>query len=59
MRLKTGDRLDLGLEVRTRQPKGDLLTIKHPSVGLIGMGDHVTQRQTGRTSMSRIDAVWE
>ncbi|MFF7283974.1 hypothetical protein [Streptomyces griseorubiginosus] len=59
VRLKTGDRLDLGLEVRTRQPKGDLLTIKHPSVGLIGMGDHVTQRQTGRTSMSRIDAVWE
>lgn len=59
VRLTSGDRLDLGLEVRTRKPKGDLPTIKHPSVGLIGMGDQVTQRQTGQTSMSRIDAVWE
>jgi hypothetical protein len=59
MKLKSGDRLDLGLEVRTRKPTGDLPTIKHPSAGLIDMGDHVTQRQTGQTSMSRTDAVWE
>ncbi|MEU9173049.1 hypothetical protein AB0D34_35650 [Streptomyces sp. NPDC048420] len=59
MKLKSGDRLDLGVEVRTRKPTGDLPTIKHPSVGLIDMGNHVTQRQTGQTSMSRTDAVWE
>ncbi|MFK0159252.1 hypothetical protein ACIQVL_45295 [Streptomyces sp. NPDC090499] len=58
-KLKPGERLDLGLEVRTRRPRGDLPTIKHPSVGLIDMGNHVTQRQTGQTSMSRTDAVWE
>ncbi|MEW1773113.1 hypothetical protein [Streptomyces sp. NPDC086777] len=59
VKLKSGDRLDLGLEVTTRKPAGDLSTIKHPLVGLIGMGNHVTQRQTGRNSMSRTDAVWQ
>ncbi|MFI6549001.1 hypothetical protein ACIBO9_37725 [Streptomyces prunicolor] len=59
VKLKSGDRLDLGLEVRTRKLTGDLQTIKHPSVGLIGMGDHATQRQTGQNLMSRTDAVWE
>ncbi|MET8814652.1 hypothetical protein ABZW47_21895 [Streptomyces sp. NPDC004549] len=57
-RLKSGDRLDLGLEVRTRKPSGDLPTVKHPTVALIDMGNHVTQRQTGRTSMSRSDSAW-
>ena len=38
---------------------GDLPTIKHLSVGSIDMGNHVTQRQTGRNSMSRNDAAWE
>lgn len=39
-------------------PAADLPTIKHPLVGLIDMGNHVTQRQTGRNSMSRLDSVW-
>jgi hypothetical protein len=53
-----GVRLDLGLEVRTRKPTGDLPIVKHPTVGLIDMGNHITQRQTGLTSMSRSDAQW-
>ncbi|MCX5237254.1 hypothetical protein OG824_18810 [Streptomyces prunicolor] len=57
-KLKSGDRLDLGLEVRTRKPTGDLPTVKHPTVGLIDMGNHITQRQTGLTTMSRRDAQW-
>ncbi|MCE3032082.1 hypothetical protein [Streptomyces sp. CMSTAAHL-2] len=44
MKLKPGDQLDLDLEVRTRKLTGDLPTIKHPSVGLIDMGNHVAQR---------------
>ncbi|MGY9065128.1 hypothetical protein [Streptomyces sp. CAS3] len=59
VKLKSGDRLDLGLEVRTRRPASDLRTIKHPLVGLIGMGNHITQRRTGRNSMSRTDSVGE
>jgi hypothetical protein len=59
VKLGSGDRLDLGLEVRTDRPTGDLRTIKHPTVGLIGTGDAVAQRQTGRTAMSRTDSVWE
>ncbi|MDT0486246.1 hypothetical protein [Streptomyces doebereineriae] len=58
VKLKSGDRLDLELAVRTRKPTGDLPTVKHPTVGLINMGDHITQRQTGRTSMSRSDSEW-
>lgn len=58
-KLGTGDRLDLELEVRTRKLKGDLPTVKHPTVNLIDMGNHVTQRQTGRTTMSRSDSTWE
>jgi len=57
-KLKPGDRLDLGLEVSTRKPPGDLPTVKHPTVGLIDMGNHITQRQTGLTSMSRRDSQW-
>jgi hypothetical protein len=57
-KLRSGDRLDLGLEVRTRKPTGDLPTVKHPTVGLIDMGNPITQRQTGLTSMSRRDAQW-
>ncbi|WP_327401567.1 hypothetical protein OG194_16275 [Streptomyces sp. NBC_01288] len=59
VKLKSGDRLDLSLEVTTRKPAGDLPTIKHPLIGLIDTGNHVTQRQTGRNSMSRTDAVWQ
>jgi hypothetical protein len=59
VRLESGDRLDLSLESSTRRPTGRLPTIKHPSVELIDMGDHVAQRQTGRNSMSRSDAPWE
>ena len=33
VKLRSGDRLDLGLEVRTRKPTGDLPTVKHPTVG--------------------------
>ncbi|MFD5160924.1 hypothetical protein ACFWMJ_23075 [Streptomyces hawaiiensis] len=58
VKLKSGDRLDLGLEVKTRKPSGDLPTVKHPTVGLIDMGNHITQRQTGLTSMSRSDSQW-
>ena len=62
VKLRSGDRLDLdlglGLEVRTRKPKGDLPTVKHPTVGLIDMGNHITQRQTGLTSMSRRHSQW-
>jgi hypothetical protein len=58
VKLKSGDRLDLGLEVKTRKPTGDLPTVKHPTVGLIDMGNHITQRQTGLTSMSRSDSQW-
>lgn len=57
-KLKAGDRLDLELKVRTRTLKGDLPTVKHPTVNLIDMGNHVTQRQTGRTTMSRRDSTW-
>jgi hypothetical protein len=57
VKLGSGDRLDLSLEVRTRKLTGRLTTVKHPSVGL-GMGGNVAQRQTGRNSMSRSDAVW-
>jgi hypothetical protein len=28
VKLKSGDRLDLGLEVKTRKPTGDLPTVK-------------------------------
>ncbi|WP_089099045.1 hypothetical protein [Streptomyces hyaluromycini] len=59
VKLKSGDRLDLGLEVATRKPAGDLSAIKHPLVGLIDMVNHGTQRQTGQNSMSRTDAVWQ
>jgi hypothetical protein len=59
VKLKSGDRLDLGLKVTTRKPTGDLPTIKHPTVGLIDMGEHVTQRQTGLNSISRSDSAWE
>ena len=58
MKLKSGDRIDLGLEVRTRKPKDERPTIKHPVVGLIDMGNEVTQRQTGGSSMSRSDSAW-
>jgi hypothetical protein len=58
VKLKAGDRLDLALEVRTRKPTGDLPAVKPPTVGLIDMDDHITQRQTGRTSMSRSDSAW-
>ena len=58
VKLRSGDRLDLGLEVRTRKPKGDLPTVKHPTVGLIAMGNQITQRQTGLTSMSGRDSQW-
>jgi hypothetical protein len=36
----------------------DLPTIKHPAVTLINMGNHVTQRQTGRNGISRNDSKW-
>ncbi|MDX3798194.1 hypothetical protein [Streptomyces sp. AK04-3B] len=58
VKLKSGDRLDLGLEVKTRKPTGDLKTVEHPTAGLIDMGNHITQRQTGRTSMTRSDSKW-
>ncbi|MFF5367202.1 hypothetical protein [Streptomyces sp. NPDC013187] len=58
VKLRSGDRLDLGLEVKTRKPSGDLPSVKHPTVGLIDMGNHITQRQTGLTSMSRSDSQW-
>lgn len=58
VKLKSGDRLDLGLEVKTRKLTGDLPTVKHPTVEFINMGNHITQRQTGRTSMSRSDSAW-
>ena len=54
---KAGDRLDLGLKVATWKPPHDLPTIKHPLVRLIDMGSNTTQRQTGRNSTSRSDAV--
>lgn len=58
VKLKSGDRLDLGCEVKSRKPTGDLKTVEHPTVGLIDMGNHITQRQTGRTSMTRSDSTW-
>ncbi len=58
VKLKAGDRLDLELEVKTRRPTGDLPTVKHPTVNLIDMGNHVSQRLTGRTTMSRSDSTW-
>jgi hypothetical protein len=58
VKLGPADRLDLGLRVTTRKLTGSLPTIKHPSVGLLDMGNHVTQRQTGRNSMSRTDSAW-
>ncbi|MFF9028718.1 hypothetical protein [Streptomyces iakyrus] len=58
VKLKSGDRLELGLEVKTRKPSGDLPTVKDPTVGLIDMGNHITRRQTGLTSMSRSDSQW-
>jgi hypothetical protein len=59
VRLKAGDQLDLAVKVTTHKPARDLPTIKHPTVGLIDTGNHVTQRQTGLTSLSRIDSRWE
>jgi hypothetical protein len=59
VKLKAGDRLDLELEVKTRKLTGDLPTVKYPTVNLIDMGNHVTQRQTGRTTMSRSDSAWK
>ena len=56
--LKPGDRLDLDLKVTTRTLTADLPAIKHPLVGLVDMGSHITQRQTGQNSMSRLDSVW-
>jgi hypothetical protein len=38
VKLRSGDRLHPGLEVKTRKPSGDLPTVKHPTVGLIDMG---------------------
>lgn len=58
VKLKAGSRLDLDLKVRTRGLTGDLPTVKHPTVNLIDMGDHVSQRLTGRTTMSRSDSTW-
>lgn len=58
VKLKAGDRLDLELGVKTRRPTGDLPTVKHPTVNLIDMGNHVSQRLTGRTTMSRNDSTW-
>ncbi|MBP0461042.1 hypothetical protein [Streptomyces montanisoli] len=57
--LKAGDRLDLAVKVTTRKPAHDLPTIKHPTVGLIDTGNHITQRQTGLTSLSRTDSRWQ
>lgn len=56
--LKAGDRLDLYLGIALQGLTTDLPTIKHPTVTLINMGRHVTQRQTGRNSISRNDSVW-
>ncbi|MFK0151629.1 hypothetical protein ACIQVL_07495 [Streptomyces sp. NPDC090499] len=58
VKLKAGDRLDLELKVKARKPTGDLPTVKHPTVNLIDMGNHVAQRLTGRTTMSRSDSIW-
>jgi len=58
VKLKAGDRLDLALEVRSRKPSGDLPASNTLRVGLIDIGDHIIQRQTGRTSMSRSDSAW-
>ncbi|MFK0169648.1 hypothetical protein ACIQU5_12655 [Streptomyces sp. NPDC090306] len=58
-KLRAGDRLDLDVKVTTRKVTGDLPTVKHPTVNLIETGNHVTQRQTGRTTMSRSDSTWE
>ncbi|SCE01104.1 hypothetical protein GA0115240_135238 [Streptomyces sp. DvalAA-14] len=38
--------------------RGDPPAVRHPTVELIDMGDHITRRQTGRTSMSRSDSAW-
>jgi len=56
--LKAGDRLDLYLGVTVQGLTKDLPTIKHPAVTLINMGNHVTQRQTGRNGISRNDSKW-
>ena len=56
--LKAGDRLDLYLGVTVQGLTKDLPTIKHPAVTLIYMGNHVTQRQTGRNGISRNDSKW-
>ncbi|MFF7332604.1 hypothetical protein [Streptomyces sp. NPDC008150] len=58
-KLKAGDRLDLELSLKTRELQGDLPTVEYPTVSLIDMGNHITQRQTGRTTLSRSDSTWE
>jgi hypothetical protein len=58
VRLDAGDRLDVGLRVSTRAPRGALDTITHPVVS-IDMGADTAARQTGRTSVSRTDSSWQ
>ncbi|MEV6928418.1 hypothetical protein AB0M46_28565 [Dactylosporangium sp. NPDC051485] len=53
-----GDVLDVALRVRPLKPAGALPTITHPVVTIWDMGNDVLQRQTGRTSSSRLDSVW-
>ena len=58
VRLAAGDRLDVELRVSTRTPAGVLDTITHPVVS-IDMGADTTARQTGMTSVSRMDSSWQ
>jgi len=57
--LGAGDVLDIALRVRSRSPHGPLKTITHPVVTVWDMGTDLSQRQTGLTSSSRLDAVWQ
>jgi hypothetical protein len=57
--LKPGDVLDVQLRVSPLTPSGTLTTIKHPVVGLAAMGTDMAQRQTGRSSFTRLDSAWQ
>jgi hypothetical protein len=56
--LKAGDVLEVGFAGAVLKPKGALVAIKHPVITLVAMGRDSRQRETGKTTVARLDSVW-
>jgi len=56
--LKAGDVLEVGFAGTVLKPTGPLPTIKHPVITLTAMDRDSRQRETGTTTVARLDSIW-